>query len=174
MEFDLKLISKEINERMWTAHKTLSTAESCTAGRISSLITAIPGSSNYFRGGLICYQTDIKQDMLGVSPDTVAEHTVVSEEVAKEMVIGANKLFKSDIAVAITGYAGPGGADATGGNILVGNIWVAVGNEEKMVTRLIEEDNGREKNLAQATAIAMHMLRDYIVENCPSKIEETE
>lgn len=172
MEFDLKLISKEINERMWTAHKTLSTAESCTAGRVSSIITAVPGSSNYFRGGLVCYQNDVKEEMLGVKPETIAEHTVVSEAVAREMVIGANKLFKSDFAVAITGYAGPGGADAVGSSVIVGNIWIAVGNEEHMVTKLIEEDNGREKNLAQATAVAMHMLRDYIVEKCPAKTEE--
>ena len=172
MEFDLKLISKEINERMWTAHKTLSTAESCTAGRVSSLITAIPGSSNYFRGGLVCYQNDIKEDMLGVNAETIAEHGVVSEETAREMVLGANKLFKSDFAVAITGYAGPGGADAVGSSVIVGNIWVAVGNADKIITRLITEANGREKNLAQATAVAIHMLRDYIVEACPQKEEE--
>ncbi|MBR1838748.1 MAG: CinA family protein [Bacteroidaceae bacterium] len=172
MEFDIKLISKEINERMWTAHKTLATAESCTAGRVSSVITAIPGSSNYFRGGLVCYQNDIKEDMLGVSPDTIAEHTVVSEAVAREMVVGATKLFKSDYAVAITGYAGPGGADAVGSSVIVGNIWVAVGSPERIETRLITEDNGREKNLSHATAVAIHMLRDFIAQECPEKVEE--
>ena len=171
MELDTKLISKEINERMWTAHKTLSTAESCTAGRVSSLITAIPGSSNYFRGGLVCYQNDIKEEMLSVSLETIAEHTVVSEQVAREMVIGANKLFKSDYAVAVTGYAGPGGADALDSSVIVGNIWVAVGNAERIVTRLITEDNGREKNLTNATAVAIRMLRDYIAEECPAKSE---
>ncbi len=171
MDFDLKLISKEINERMWTAHKTLSTAESCTAGRLSSLITAIPGSSNYFRGGLVCYQNDIKQEMLGVGVDTIAEHSVVSEAVAREMVIGANKLFKSDYAVAITGYAGPGGSDAVNSSVIIGNIWIAVGNAEHLETRLISEDNGREKNLANATAVAIRMLRDYIAETCTAKAE---
>ena len=172
MEFDLKLISKEINERMWTAHKTLATAESCTAGRISSLITAIPGSSNYFRGGLVCYQNDIKEEMLGVNAETIAEHTVVSEQVAREMVIGANKLFKSDFAVAVTGYAGPSSADAIESSVIIGNIWVAVGNENRIVTRLITEDNGREKNLTNATAVAIRMLRDYINEECPPKTED--
>ena len=57
MELDLKLLSKEINEMLWRNHKTLATAESCTAGRIASAITAVPGSSNYFKGGLICYAT---------------------------------------------------------------------------------------------------------------------
>ena len=172
MEFDLKLISKEINERMWTAHKTLSTAESCTAGRVSSLITAVPGSSNYFRGGLVCYQNDIKEEMLGVSPDTIAQHSVVSAQVAREMVAGANKLFKSDYAVAVTGYAGPGGADCDKSSVTVGTIWIAVGGGDDIETRLIEEDNGREKNLTHATAVAMHMLRDYIARQCPQKTEE--
>ena len=66
MDLDLKLVSKEINEIMWRESVTLSTAESCTAGRIASVITAVPGSSNYYKGGLICYADEIKENLLKV------------------------------------------------------------------------------------------------------------
>lgn len=174
MEFDLKLISKEINEKMWNAHKTLSTAESCTAGRVSSLITAVPGSSSYFRGGLVCYQNDIKEDLLNVKPETIEDHSIVSEEVVREMVLGANKLFKTDYAVAITGYAGPGGADNVQSSVTVGTIWIAVGNEERMVCQVLTEDSGRERNLSNAVSAAMRMLRDYLKEEIPEVAEEEE
>ena len=166
MELDLKLVSKEINEMLWRGNKTLCTAESCTAGRIASVITAVPGSSNYFVGGLICYADRIKEELLHVDSKVIEEQTPVCEEVVKQMVIGANELFKSDYCVAISGYAGPGGPDGGKSGVIVGTIWIAVGNKDKIVTKMIEEDNGRDKNLASATSVAMHMLSDYLKENC--------
>lgn len=166
MDLDVRLASKEINELMWREHKTLSTAESCTAGRISSVITAVPGSSNYFQGGLVCYQNAVKEELLKVDPATIQEHTVVSEEVVKEMVIGANRLFHSDYAIAVSGFAGPGGPDGGKSGVIVGTIWIAVGNKDRIVTKMLEEDNGRDKNLASATSTAIHMLLDYIKEDC--------
>ena len=111
MELDLKLVSKEINEMLWREHKTLSTAESCTAGRIASVITAVPGSSNYYKGGLICYADEVKEEILHVDAKVIEEQTAVCEEVVKQMIVGANNLFHSDYSVAISGYAGPGGPD---------------------------------------------------------------
>ena len=162
MELDLKLVSREINEILWQNHKTLSTAESCTAGRIAIVITAVPGSSTYFKGGLICYADEVKEQLLEVSADVIAEQTAVCEEVVKQMVVGANKLFGTDYAVAISGFAGPGGPDGGRSGVIVGTIWIAVGNADKMETTMIEEDNGRDKNLASATAMAMRMLRDFL------------
>ena len=111
MDLDLKLVSKEINEIMWRECKTLATAESCTAGRIASVITAVSGSSNYYKGGLVCYADEVKENILGVDAKVIEEQTPVCEEVVRQMVIGANKLFNTDYAVAISGYAGPGGPD---------------------------------------------------------------
>lgn len=162
MDLDLKLVSKEINEIMWRECKTLATAESCTAGRIASVITAVPGSSNYYKGGLICYTDEVKENILGVDAKVIEEQTPVCEEVVRQMVIGANKLFNTDYAVAISGYAGPGGPDGGKAGVIVGTIWIAVGNADHIETRMIEEDNGRDKNLASATNAAMHMLLDYI------------
>ncbi len=164
MELDLKLVSKEINEMLWREHKTLSTAESCTAGRIASVITAVPGSSNYYKGGLICYADEVKEDILHVDANVIEEQTAVCGEVVKQMIVGANNLFHSDYSVAISGYAGPGGPDGGKSGVIVGTIWIAVGSNEKIVTRMIEEDNGRDKNLATATSVAMHMLRDFLKE----------
>ena len=162
MDLDLKLVSKEINEILWRDCKTLSTAESCTAGRIASVITAVPGSSNYYKGGLICYADEVKVNLLGVDAAVIEANTPVCEEVVKQMVSGSNKLFDTDYAVAISGYAGPGGPDGGKSGVIVGTIWIAVGNARRTVTRVIEEDNGRDKNLSSATSIAMHMLLDFI------------
>ena len=164
MELDLKLLSKEINEILWRNHKTLSTAESCTAGRIASVITAVPGSSNYYKGGLVCYADEVKEGLLKVDANVIAEQTPVCEEVVRQMVKGCNDLFKTDYAVAISGYAGPGGPDGGKAGVIVGTIWIAVGNANRIITRMIEEDNGRDKNLASATSAAMHMLLDFLKE----------
>ena len=175
MELDLKLTSKEINHIMWQCGKTLSTAESCTAGRIASAITAVPGSSTYFKGGLICYANEIKTNLLKVNSEVIEKETPVSEEVVRQMVIGANELFGTDYSVAISGFAGPGGPDGGRSGVLVGTIWIAVGCKDNIVTRMIEEDNGRDKNLASATSVATHMLLEYLKENCPKEEEiETE
>lgn len=165
MDLDLKLVSKEINEMMWRNHKTLATAESCTAGRVASVITAVPGSSNYYKGGLVCYADEIKIQLLKVDADVIAEKTPVCEEVVRQMVIGANELFHTDYAVAISGFAGPGGPDGGRSGVIVGTIWIAVGTKDNVVTTMIEEDNGRDKNLASATTVAMHLLRDYLKEH---------
>ena len=165
MDLDLKLVSKEINEMMWRNHKTLATAERCTAGRVASVITAVPGSSNYYKGGLVCYADEVKIQLLKVDADIIAEKTPVCEEVVRQMVIGANELFHTDYAVAISGFAGPGGPDGGRSGVIVGTIWIAVGTKEDVVTTMIEEDNGRDKNLASATSVAMHLLRDYLKEH---------
>ena len=165
MDLDLKLVSKEINEMMWRNHKTLATAESCTAGRVASVITAVPGSSNYYKGGLVCYSDEVKIQLLKVDADIIAEKTPVCEEVVRQMVIGANELFHTDYAVAISGFAGPGGPDGGRSGVIVGTIWIAVGTKDDVVTTMIEEDNGRDKNLASATSVAMHQLRDYLKEH---------
>lgn len=161
MDLDLKIVSKDINEMLWKADKTLACAESCTAGRIASVITAIPGSSNYFKGGLVCYANGVKSELLKVDPNVIAEQTAVCEDVVKQMIKGAAELFHCDYVVATTGCAGPTGE----GDVKVGTIWVAVGTKDKVATCLLTEDNGRDKNVATAVNKAMHMLRDFLKEN---------
>ena len=87
------------------------------------------------------------------------------------MVSGCNKLFNTDYAVAISGYAGPGGPDGGKAGVIVGTIWIAVGDANRTVTRMIEEDNGRDKNLASATKVAIHMLLDFLKEEEKAETE---
>ena len=172
MELDLKVTSKDINEILWRNRKTLSVAESCTSGRVASVITSVPGSSQYFKGGIIAYSDEVKIKNLGVSEELLNTQTAVSEEVVKAMVLGANQMFESDYAVAISGFAGPGGVENGKNAITVGTIWIAVGNEEEVVITMLEEDNGRDKNLASATNTAIHMLFDYLKKHLDTTTEE--
>lgn len=91
MEFESKIISRQIGDLLYASGLTLGTAESCTGGRISEAIIAIPGASNYFKGGIISYTDEVKIRILGVSAETLREKTAVSEEVAREMVAGTLK-----------------------------------------------------------------------------------
>ena len=170
MDFEGKIISREINELLWEREKTVSTAESCTGGRIAEAIIAVPGASKYFKGGIICYVNEVKENLLGVSHELLEEKTAVCEEVAIDMGKGACKTLKTDYAVAATGIAGPGGGTK---DIPVGTIWLAVGTPDNVTTFKIEEDQGRDINLTTATNKAMMMLRDFLkAEDGPK--EETE
>ena len=105
-------LEEEIGELLKAKNLSLSTAESCTGGGIAALITSVPGSSEYFNGGIVAYSNEIKQDLLHVSAETLARHGAVSRETVVEMVKGAMKTLKTDCAVATSGIAGPGGGTA--------------------------------------------------------------
>ncbi len=159
MDFEAKIISREVSELLWEMERTVGTAESCTGGRIAEAIVAVPGASKYFKGGIISYVNEIKESILGVDHQVLEEHTAVCEEVAKQMVIGACKTLNTDYAISATGIAGP-----TGGTkeIPVGTIWLACGNAERISTVRVEEDHGRDINLAIATNTAMQLFLDYL------------
>lgn len=161
MDFEGKIMSRELNELLWETGKTIGTAESCTGGRIAEAIIAVPGASEYFKGGIICYVNEVKEKLLGVSHELIEQHTAVCEEVAIEMVKGACKTLATDYAIAATGLAGPGGGTK---EIPVGTIWLACGNAQRQVTVKIEEDQGRDKNLAAATNRALQMFCDFLKE----------
>ena len=159
MDFEGKIMSRELSELLWETGKTIGTAESCTGGRIAEAIIAVPGASEYFKGGIICYVNEVKENLLGVPHELIEQHTAVCEEVAIEMVKGACKTLGTDYAIAATGLAGPGGGTK---EIPVGTIWLACGNAQRQVTLKIEEDNGRDKNLAVATNHALQMFCDFL------------
>ena len=159
MDFESKIISREVSQLLWEMEKTVSTAESCTGGRIAEAIIAVPGASKYFKGGIISYVDEVKELMLGVSREVLEEKTAVCEEVAKQMVCGACKALNTDFAIAATGFAGPTGGTK---DIPVGTIWLACGTLEKQVTLKVEEDHGRDINLAIATHKAMQLFLDFL------------
>ena len=159
MSIGSKFLSKEINDLFWKEELTLATAESCTAGNIASYITMIPGSSRFFKGGIIAYSNEIKTHLLGVSQTTIDEKGVVSEETVIEMVKGAMKSMNSDCAIATSGIAGPTGGTP---NSPVGTIWIAAGTQDKIITLKVEGDEGRQKNIANATQKALQLLRNLL------------
>jgi len=104
--------SRLLGQQLEQSHSRITTAESCTGGGIAKAITDISGCSAYFDGGIVTYSEQCKQRYLGVREDTLQRHGVVSEAVAKEMAIGACSAFSADYAIAVTGFAGPGGGSA--------------------------------------------------------------
>lgn len=142
----------------------MGTAESCTGGRIAESIIAVPGASNYFKGGIISYTNEIKENLLGVDHDLLEEKTAVCEEVAVAMVQGAIKTLNVDYAIAATGIAGPGGGTP---EIPVGTIWIACGSADEIVTMKLDEDFGRDINLAIATSEALQLFMKYLNEHKP-------
>ena len=107
MSLQNKFLSKELSNKFWKEGLTLSTAESCTSGSIASVITATPGSSHFYKGGIVAYSDELKINLLGVNPETIATYGAVSEETVIELVKGAMKSMNSDCAVATSGIAGP-------------------------------------------------------------------
>lgn len=169
MGFENKILSREISQIIWENGSTIGTAESCTGGRIAESIIAMPGASNYFKGGIISYTNEIKESLLGVSHELLEEKTAVCEDVAKEMVKGAIKSLGVDYAIAATGFAGPGGG-ADG--IPVGTIWLACGNSDDIVTMKLEKDYGRDINLAKATTHALQMFLQYLLDRSNKQVED--
>ena len=107
--------------------QTVCTAESCTGGRIASMLTSVPGASASMWGGVVAYDNSVKQEILGVSPEALAEHGAVSEVVVKAMARGARKQLGTDWAVATSGVAGPSGGTE---EKPVGMVWMAVAGPE--------------------------------------------
>lgn len=161
MELETKVLSKEIQQRLYDDGRTLATAESCTGGRIAEAIIAVPGASNYFKGAIVAYTNEVKEHLLGVSPDVIADQTAVCEEVARQMVIGACRTLHTDYALASTGIAGPdGGTSATP----VGTIWIAYGEPDDVRTLRLSEDFGRDINLSIATNRVLKLFLQYLDE----------
>ncbi|MCL9770861.1 CinA family nicotinamide mononucleotide deamidase-related protein [Flavobacterium sp. HXWNR69] len=147
--------------RLLTEKKaTISTAESCTGGKIASMLSSVPGASNYFKGSVVSYATQTKIDVLEIDENLIAKHGVVSAEVAKEMVISVQKLMNSDFAIATTGNAGPtkGDEDAELGTVFIG---IATPNEV-----FVEEFNfgqPREKVIDRALSKGLELIYKEIL-----------
>jgi len=146
-----------------TNELTLSTAESCTGGYISHLITAIAGSSAVFKGGVVSYSNDLKRDILEVKEETLRSFGAVSEETVSEMLHGIRKQSGTDYGLAVSGVMGPGGGSE---DKPVGTVWIGVINkkDEKHV-RKFQFRFDRQRNIHMTAINALNLLRSVIVED---------
>lgn len=140
----------------------LALAESCTGGLVGDRITNISGSSEYFLGGVVAYAYEAKVALLGVSWETLNSVGAVSQETVLEMARGARKALSADIAVSISGIAGPGGGTP---EKPVGTTWVGLVANDGEWTRPCQFDGNREQNKASAAEAALQLLLDYLLGN---------
>lgn len=136
--------------------KTMATAESCSGGKIAQMISSVPGASNYFRGSVVCYATDTKISILGVDEAIIQKHTVFSEEVAREMVVGVKKLMNSDYAIATTGNAGPSKGDL---NAELGTVFIAIATPDRVFVETFNFGQPREKVIVRTANKALELIR---------------
>jgi nicotinamide-nucleotide amidase len=140
--------------------ETLGTAESCTGGYIAHLLTSAAGSSRYFLGSIISYDNQVKEDLLEVPPATLESAGAVSEATVIQMVKGALSALKTDYVIATSGIMGPGGGSA---NKPVGTVWVAVGNQDEIITQQFHFRFDRRRNIELTATNAFNLLRKFII-----------
>lgn len=139
--------------------KTIATAESCTGGKIAERLSSISGASNYYKGSVVCYATEAKIDVLGISEELIKEHSVVSFEVVKAMAIAVKKLLKTDYAIATTGNAGPSKGDS---NAEIGTVFIALATPNDVIVEEFNFGQPREKVIDRAVNKSFEMLKKEI------------
>ena len=156
-----KTLVQVISKMLKDANKKLVTAESCTGGYISHLITSEPGSSAIFTGAVVSYANSVKKDMLHVDEQTLRQFGAVSEETVAEMVKGGVKELTSDYCIATSGIMGPDGGTP---EKPVGTVWIAVGNEKRITAQKFNFRFDRARNIEMTAVQGLNLLRKYLLE----------
>jgi len=165
--FDEENMALIIGRMLVKTSKTLAVAESCTGGNIAHFITANPGSSAYFNGGVVAYSNEIKVKLLDVPAEIIEKYGAVSQHVAKAMAVGAQKALNADYTIATTGIAGPDGGTA---EKPVGTVWIAVAGPSGVKSEKFIFRHNRERNIIRSTQTALNLLRTFILtDNTASK-----
>jgi nicotinamide-nucleotide amidase len=146
------VIGKKLREKKLT----LSIAESCTGGYLSHLVTSVPGSSEYFLGSMIPYAYEVKMRQLGVKPEILEKYGAVSEPTIIEMANIVRAKFNTDIGVATSGIAGPGGATP---DKPVGTVWIAYSDKHQTVTKRLQLSTERMVNIRMSSAAVLNLIR---------------
>lgn len=147
-----KIVGRYLLERK----KTISTAESCTGGYLAHLITKVPGSSEYYKGSVIAYSYEIKENELGVPKEILEKHGAVSKEVVEKMAQSIREKYKTDFALSASGIAGPGGGTP---DKPVGTVWIAMADKNQVVSEKFLFGTHRERNIQKTAAAALNILR---------------
>ena len=156
---DAEALEKAVGRLLREQKLTIALAESCTGGLIAHRLTNVPGSSAYLVGGVVSYANEAKERMLGVSPQTLQEHGAVSEETAREMSRGVRRLLQTDVALAVTGIAGPSGGTP---EKPVGLTYIALAAEDLERCERYLWKGDRWANKKQSAEAALRMLRQYL------------
>tara|TARA_B100001971_G_C18083582_1_gene479644 strand:- start:232 stop:711 length:480 start_codon:yes stop_codon:yes gene_type:complete len=149
------IILQEIGILLINQDITLSVAESCTGGNIASVITSVPGSSNYFQGGIIAYSNDVKIKQLNVCLEDLKKYSAVSKKVVIQMAEGVKQQFQTDFSLSTSGYAGPEGDD-------VGLVFIAVARPKKTLVKEFFFEGSRNEIIKQITSSALTFLLSEI------------
>jgi len=156
---DEETLEEIVGKLLKTKKLTVAVAESCTGGMLGEMITRIPGSSEYFQGGIISYSAKVKEGLLKVPPEIIKKYGEVSEEVAELMAEGARRCCHSDIGISITGIAGPGGATEKKN---VGLVYMALADGKKTLTQKHQLFGDRQLIRLRASRRTLNMLRNYL------------
>jgi nicotinamide-nucleotide amidase len=159
MDTELEQLAAQLGDALQQRQLMLATAESCTGGWVAKVITDVPGSSHWFERGFVTYTNRSKQEMLGVSAQTLEHHGAVSEETVLEMANGALAHSQAQVAVAISGIAGPGGGSE---HKPVGTVCLAWAGLHHSRSQTYRFDGEREAIRRQAVTTALQGMRDYI------------
>ena len=152
-------LQETVGRLLLASKKTLSTAESCTGGMISHLITSVPGSSEYFLGSVTSYAISVKKNVLSVPAEIIENHGAVSSECVAAMAEGVRRITGSDYSVATSGIAGPGGGSD---DKPVGLVWIGISSESGTETFKMIYKNDRKRNIERFSASALDILRKRI------------
>ncbi|HEY4618550.1 MAG TPA: CinA family nicotinamide mononucleotide deamidase-related protein [Flavobacterium sp.] len=151
-----------VGEMLKKQHKTLSTAESCTGGKIAASLTSVAGASKYFKGSVVSYATETKMDVLGIPESLINEFSVVSGEVASAMAQRVKEIIKTDYAIATTGNAGPSKGDE---NAEIGTVFIAIATPNEVIVKEYNFGQPREKVIDRAVIKSLEMLKEEIFKN---------
>ncbi len=157
--YEEETLASAIGKLLLARGMRLALAESCTGGFLASQITANPGCSAYFLGGVVAYDNQVKIDQLSVRPETLQQFGAVSEETALEMARGALASLKADVAVAVTGIAGPDGGTP---EKPVGTVWLAIAAKDYVKAMKLTLDRGRARNIEWASVNALNLVRKFL------------
>jgi PncC family amidohydrolase len=151
-------VTKNVHQAVRDRGLTLSVAESCTGGLVSHYITALPGASTFFLAGIVSYSAETKKDILGIVPETISNHGVVSDETAREMAVRVRLLTKTDCSVSTTGNLGPEVMEGKE----KGLVYIAASKEGMTISKELKLPGGRNDNKEKAALEALKLLVELL------------
>ena len=160
MAADAESLEFQIGNLLRARGMKLAAAESCTGGLVADRLTDVPGSSDYFLGGIVAYAYEAKVAVLGVSWDTLRAHGAVSRETVLEMARGARTALGADVVISVSGIAGPGGGLP---NKPVGTTWLGLSTPTEERAYLLRFEGDRRENKVEAAEAALRVLLDYLL-----------